>query len=426
MPTSFIEDSTLTAIADAIREKNGSSDTYTPLQMVTAIQDIRQSGEPDYLHFIANKSGASINIVGRVNSEYTGDLLDIEYSTDKVNWTALGFTTSEGTSVSDTITFTNAGDTVYFRGDNPYGFAKGDFISGSGDYTYAFGSISGTPDTNEFSVHGDLSTIKDKTGENKDGGSYPFLFCGVNMQPNFRITSAPYLPSTLLSEAMYYGAFACQDKLSEPARMPSFELSDLPLSEYGAFMAMYGMCPALSNSAIFQKLALPSDPTQDDIMKFVYNIQMVFYMSGCTITDDNGLTLRPFPLIQFPISFMGESMSSFYCAKQFIGNINGFECVTIHGYCNESNAFGNINTTPDDIDYGSIYNDGNTVAWWVASGGITIKFIANPQGNYEFVKWQTSNDEGTTWTDASTSEDNYTVTFNSPGDFYVKMVVQQV
>lgn len=424
MPTSFIEDSTLTAIADAIREKNGSSDTYTPLQMVTAIQDIRQSGEPDYLHFIANKSGASINIVGQVNPEYTGNLLDIEYSMDKVNWTTLEFTTSEGMSVSDTITFTNAGDTVYFRGNNPYGTMKGDFESM--DFMYWFDSISGTRDINEFSVHGDVSTIKDKTGENKDGGIYTFLFCGMGMSPNYRITSAPYLSSTTLSAAMYYGTFAMQDKLSEPARMPLFELSDLSLSEEGAFIAMYGMCPALSNSAIFQKLALPSNATQDDIMKLLYNIQMVFYESGCVITDDNGLTLRPFPLVQFPITFEGDSISSFRFAEEFIGNINGFECVTIHGYCNEPNAFGNINTTDGTEGYDQISDNGNTVQWWIASGGTTVTFIANPQSNYEFVKWQTSNDEGTTWTDASTSEDNYTVTFNSTGDFYVKMVVQQV
>lgn len=40
----FIQEDTLQGIADAIRGKNGSSDTYTPLQMATAIQDLSGGG----------------------------------------------------------------------------------------------------------------------------------------------------------------------------------------------------------------------------------------------------------------------------------------------------------------------------------------------------------------------------------------------
>ena len=40
----FVNDTTLTAIADAIREKNGSDDTYKPSQMADAVRGIQSGG----------------------------------------------------------------------------------------------------------------------------------------------------------------------------------------------------------------------------------------------------------------------------------------------------------------------------------------------------------------------------------------------
>lgn len=40
----FVNDTTLTAIADAIREKNGSEDTYKPSQMADAVRGIKSGG----------------------------------------------------------------------------------------------------------------------------------------------------------------------------------------------------------------------------------------------------------------------------------------------------------------------------------------------------------------------------------------------
>ena len=44
MSYAIIDESLLTGIADAIREKNGSSDTYTPAQMATAIGAMASGG----------------------------------------------------------------------------------------------------------------------------------------------------------------------------------------------------------------------------------------------------------------------------------------------------------------------------------------------------------------------------------------------
>lgn len=44
MSIAYIDESLLTGIANAIRSKNGSSDTYTPLEMINAIDDIETGG----------------------------------------------------------------------------------------------------------------------------------------------------------------------------------------------------------------------------------------------------------------------------------------------------------------------------------------------------------------------------------------------
>ena len=49
MTKKVINDATLEAIADAIRDKNGSSDTYTPLEMPQAIEDIPTGGMDENL-----------------------------------------------------------------------------------------------------------------------------------------------------------------------------------------------------------------------------------------------------------------------------------------------------------------------------------------------------------------------------------------
>lgn len=49
-------DSTLTAIANAIRAKNGSQNTYTPAQMATAIANIPSGGDTDLLELMIERS----------------------------------------------------------------------------------------------------------------------------------------------------------------------------------------------------------------------------------------------------------------------------------------------------------------------------------------------------------------------------------
>ena len=70
----FVNDSTLTDIADAIREKNGTEDTYKPSQMADAVKGIQSGGDSYYDEFWDE-------------FQQNGALTDYSYSFNSVGWT---------------------------------------------------------------------------------------------------------------------------------------------------------------------------------------------------------------------------------------------------------------------------------------------------------------------------------------------------
>ena len=72
--TSTISDQYLTDIADAIRSKNGSSDTYTPPQMATAINNLDTGGGGGASNYVTGTFtvGDSSGKTESVNIPYTG------------------------------------------------------------------------------------------------------------------------------------------------------------------------------------------------------------------------------------------------------------------------------------------------------------------------------------------------------------------
>lgn len=103
MSKALISESVLTGIADAIRAKNGSTDTYTPAQMATAIEDIptgitpagqieiTENGTVDVAAFasalvnVAGGGGASNVVTGEFTTPGTGSgtfELPVDYSGD--------------------------------------------------------------------------------------------------------------------------------------------------------------------------------------------------------------------------------------------------------------------------------------------------------------------------------------------------------
>ena len=78
MANVLVQDTSLTAIANAIREKNGSTDTYKPAEMATAIQGIQAGGgELKYIQMVKsfpmpkNKSGTQTITNTNLPTDYT-------------------------------------------------------------------------------------------------------------------------------------------------------------------------------------------------------------------------------------------------------------------------------------------------------------------------------------------------------------------
>ena len=69
----FIEESTLTSIGDAIREKNGTTDLIAPLDMATAITDLPTGGPAETIKIqsIGRASSTTFNV-----GKYVGDATD--------------------------------------------------------------------------------------------------------------------------------------------------------------------------------------------------------------------------------------------------------------------------------------------------------------------------------------------------------------
>ena len=76
MSLKLIDEISLVAIGDAIREKNGSSQTYSPEEMVSAIGDISGGGEPvDFFHYSGNGNGLFLGKIGhKILNDYLSEL----------------------------------------------------------------------------------------------------------------------------------------------------------------------------------------------------------------------------------------------------------------------------------------------------------------------------------------------------------------
>ena len=124
---------------------------------------------PDYLCF-TDVSGSENTLTLEKNNSTSGTAptVNLEYSTDKVNWT----TWEESNDARSYVIPANG--KVYLRGDNTA------FANSSGSY-HAFSS------TGKMNASGDVMTIIDKTGQTKTLGEYAFrqLFynCTTLMTP---------------------------------------------------------------------------------------------------------------------------------------------------------------------------------------------------------------------------------------------------
>lgn len=392
------------------------------------------SDEPDYLCFTANNAGATLRLFGVVDPEYTGELLDIEYSTDKKTWTTWEIEAVVGGEAATTsvLTFTNVGDKVYLRGNNINGttYSKDDFDG----YYYSFVFL-GADDThaedNSFAVSGDLQTLVDKTGQDKEHGCFGFDDLGLFMndetlssnEAGITITTAPDLTATKIINFKYVNLFAGQTALTQPARMPALTTADLPQIDMNnpmlsySFAYMYQGCTSLQQPVDFSHLTINS---MEDVMSVMMALSAIYIYTNFNITDDGGATLNGLEGLTFPttVEYAGETQTvdSFMFAQQ-LGNVNGFppqERLTelFVGYATNGDDSTSTGYTSIEFDNDSVVKQGATliatpltatplnpfdygvnvnyrkIDTAAYDGTVQARLICTPNNNCEFVRWE--------------------------------------
>ena len=193
---------------------------------------------PDYLCFTAEK--ASSTVAMEVNGTPTKGQV-FETSTDGTNWSVF----TPGTT---TITLANAGDKVYFRGDNTT-------VSESSSIYYKF-VMSG-----KIAASGNIMSLLDTTCKSTTISNkycYYSMFNGCTS-----LTTAPALPATTLANYCYYHMFhGCTSLTTAPA------LHATTLATY-CYNNMFNGCTSLTTAPALHATTLAT-----------YCYSSMFY--GCT------------------------------------------------------------------------------------------------------------------------------------------------
>ena len=173
--------------------------------------------QPDYLCFTAEQVGSTVAMA--VNGTPTKGQA-FEYSTDGNNWSVF----TPGTT---TITLANAGDKVYFRGDNTT-------VSESSSIYHKF-IMSG-----KIAASGNIMSLLDKTCKSTTISNN---YCYNNM---FRdctsLTTAPSLPATTLTIGCYYSMFrGCTSLMTAPS-LPATILAE------NCYFCMFYNCTGLTTA----------------------------------------------------------------------------------------------------------------------------------------------------------------------------------
>ena len=172
---------------------------------------------PDYLCFTAEKAGSTVAMAVK-GTPTKGQAF--ETSTDGTNWSVF----TPGTT---TITLANAGDKVYFRGDNTT-------VSESSSIYYNF-VMSG-----KIAASGNIMSLLDKTCRSttiSNNYCYYSMFNGCTS-----LTTAPELPATTLATDCYRNMFyGCTSLTTAPA------LPATTLAVY-CYSSMFQRCTSLTTA----------------------------------------------------------------------------------------------------------------------------------------------------------------------------------
>ena len=236
---------------------------------------------PDYLCFTAEEAGSTVAMAVE-GTPTKGQAF--ETSTNRTNWSVF----TPGTT---TITLANAGDKVYFRGNNTT-------VSESYSIYYNF-VMSG-----KIAASGNIMSLLDTTCKSttiSNNYCYSSMFYGCTS-----LTTAPALPATNLANDCYSSMFADCASLTTASALPATTLADYCYSN------MFAGCTSLTTAP-----ELPATTLADNCCS------NMFY--GCT-----SLTTAP----ELPATTLASSCYSymfFDCSKLKVNTTSGnkiFTCPT--------------------------------------------------------------------------------------------------
>lgn len=218
----LLNESTIQDIADAIRDKNGSSTTYTPSEIPQAILDIPTEYSHYPLCFTAEEDNSTIYLT-------TPSSLDINLmkSLDGVQWSEW---TKDSNGTFSTITL-DKDDKVYIKGDNTV------FADGVNNTHYSQFYMTG-----KIKASGSIMSLIDSTGKLLSLSGRNYCFCNLFYECTSLI-STPDLPATTLENYCYYGMFQyCRNLKRAPDILPAKTLT------LCCYCSMFKYCTSLTQA----------------------------------------------------------------------------------------------------------------------------------------------------------------------------------
>ena len=277
---------------------------------------------PDYLCFTAEKSVSTVAMTVK-GTPTKGQAF--ETSIDGTNWSVF----TPGTT---TITLANAGDKVYFRGDNTT-------VSESPSIYYKF-VMSG-----KIAASGNIMSLLDKTCQSttiSNNYCYYSMFNGCTS-----LTTAPALPATTLASNCYdYMFIGCKSLTTAPA-LPATTLAS------NCYHCMFRGCTSLTTVP-----ALPATTLASDCYSYMFSgctslttapaLPVTTLASGCYYSmfgDCTSLTTAP----ALPATTLANSCYGcmFYCCTS-LTTAPALPATTLAAYCYENmfNGCTSLTTAP--------------------------------------------------------------------------------
>ena len=280
---------------------------------------------PDYLCFTAEEAGSTVAMA--VNGTPTKGQA-FEYSTDGVVWSVF----TPGTT---TITLTNVGNKVYFRGDNIT-------VSESNSIYYKF-VMSG-----KIAASGNIMSLLDKTCQSTTISN---VYCYYRMFNSCTsLTTAPVLPATTLADKCYSYMFNSCTSLTTAPVLPATTLADK------CYSYMFNGCKSLTTAP-----ALPATT----LATYCYNSMF----SGCTsLTTASALPATT--LATYCYNYMFGGCKSLTTAPALPATTLADKCYnSMFSSCTSLQVYSSSGT-------------GHTKAWRIPTSGSASSYISQKQMFY--------------------------------------------